>query len=54
MWNMANGGIRNIFIYEGMVCFVTIYHKGFRQSDSIKVIYRYLLREVGELLVWYI
>ncbi|KAI8394943.1 hypothetical protein FOFC_21656, partial [Fusarium oxysporum] len=54
MWNTANGGIRNIFIHEGMVCFVTMYHKGFRQSDSIKVIHRYLPREVGELLVWYI
>ncbi|KAF6525709.1 hypothetical protein HZS61_011504 [Fusarium oxysporum f. sp. conglutinans] len=45
MWNTANGGIRNIFIHEGMVCFVTMYHKGFRQSDSIKVIHRYLPRE---------
>ncbi|RKK19860.1 hypothetical protein BFJ65_g6572 [Fusarium oxysporum f. sp. cepae] len=36
MWNTANGGIRNIFIHEGMVCFVTMYHKGFRQSDSIR------------------
>lgn len=53
MWNTANGGVRNIFIHEGMVCFVAIYHKGFRQTGNIKVIHRYLPREVGELLVWY-
>ncbi|KAL3595876.1 hypothetical protein FPOAC2_10246 [Fusarium poae] len=53
MWNTMNGGVRNIFIHEGMVCFVTMYHKGFRQTDKVKVIHRYLQREVGELLVWY-
>ncbi|PON20110.1 hypothetical protein TGAM01_v211033 [Trichoderma gamsii] len=53
MWNTMNGGVRNIFINEGMMCFVTMYHKGFRKSGDIKVIHRYLPREVGELLVWY-
>ncbi|KAL3587360.1 hypothetical protein FPOAC2_13255 [Fusarium poae] len=53
MWNTMNGGVRNIFIHDGMVCFVTMYHKGFRQSGKVKVIHRYLPREVGELLVWY-
>ncbi|KAG7406775.1 hypothetical protein Forpe1208_v014506 [Fusarium oxysporum f. sp. rapae] len=48
MWNTMNGGIRNIFIHEGMVCFVTMYHKGFRQSGKTKVIHRYLPREVDE------
>ena len=54
MWNTMNGGIRNIFIHEGMVCFVTMYHKGFRKTGNIKIIHRYLPREVGELLVWYL
>lgn len=53
MWNTMNGGVRNIFIHEGMVCFVTMYHKAFRKSAEIKVIHRFLPREVGELLVWY-
>ncbi|KAI8682258.1 hypothetical protein NCS56_00348100 [Fusarium sp. Ph1] len=53
MWNTANGGVRNIFIHEGMVCFVTMYHKGFRKTGNTKIIHRYLPREVGELLVWY-
>ncbi|KJZ69027.1 hypothetical protein HIM_11586 [Hirsutella minnesotensis 3608] len=53
IWNTANAGVRNIFIHEGMVCFVTMYHKGFRKTGKAKVIHRYLPREVGELLVWY-
>jgi hypothetical protein len=52
--NTAYGGVRNIFIHDGMICFVTLYHKNYRNSDQIKVIYRYLPREVGELLVWYL
>ncbi|KAL9572228.1 hypothetical protein ACKAV7_003641 [Fusarium commune] len=53
MWNTMNGGVRNIFIHEGMLCFVTMYHKGFRQTGNTKIIHRYVPREVGELLVWY-
>lgn len=53
MWNTANGGVRNIFIHQGMVYFVTIYHKGARQTDMTKVIHRYVPREVRALLVWY-
>lgn len=37
-----------------MVTFVTKYHKGFYMSNDIKVIHRYLPREVGELVVWYL
>jgi len=53
MWNTTNGGVRNIFVHVGMVCFVTMYHKGFRRSNRPKIIHRYVPREVGELLVWY-
>lgn len=52
--NTASGGIRNIFIDEGLVSFVAIYHKGYRSSGNIKVINRFLPREVGELLVYYL
>lgn len=51
MWNTMNGGVRNIFIHEVIVCFVTIYYKGFRKSSEIKVIHRFLLCKVGELLI---
>jgi hypothetical protein len=33
--------------------FVTRYHKGYNVSSDVKIIHRYLLREVGELVVWY-
>ena len=37
-----------------MVFFVTYYHKGYSIQDSTKIIHRYLPREVGELLVYYL
>jgi RecQ family ATP-dependent DNA helicase len=52
--NTEYGGIRNIFIEEGLVAFVASYHKGYRSSGNIKVVHRYLPREVGELLVYYL
>jgi hypothetical protein len=52
--NTANGGHRNIFIEDGMMVFVTHYHQGFHVSNDIKVIHRYVPREVGELVVWYL
>jgi superfamily II DNA helicase RecQ len=44
---------RNFFIEDGMVVFVTEYHKGYSISGSTKIIHRYLPREVGELFVYY-
>ena len=52
--NTWKGGHRNIFIEDGMVVFVTKYHKGYALSGDIKVIHRYLPREVGALLGWYL
>lgn len=52
--NTANGGARNIFASHGQMCFVTAYHKNFRQSNEIKIIHRFMPAEVGELLVWYL
>jgi len=54
MANTAAGGLRNIYIDEGMLMFVTLYHKGSRHEGNVKIIYRYPPREVGSLLVWYI
>ena len=36
--NTANGGIRNIFIDQGLVLFVTAYYKGYEYSKKIKLI----------------
>ena len=52
--NTSNGGARNIFISKGQVCFVTAYHKNFRQTNQAKIIHRFMPRAVGELLVWYL
>lgn len=52
--NTHTGGRRNVFIKEGHVAFVTAYHKGYSFDGSTKIIHRYLPREVGELLVWYL
>lgn len=52
--NTVNGGIRNILAHERMMCFVTSYHKNFRQTGQAKVAHRYFPREIGESLVWYL
>ena len=52
--NTPYGGVRNIVIEEGLVGYVAQYHKGYRSSGNIKIIHRYLPREVGELVVYYL
>jgi hypothetical protein len=43
-----------MFIEDGMVVLVAWYYKGYQMSGDVKIIHRYLPREVGELLVWYL
>jgi superfamily II DNA/RNA helicase len=52
--NSANGDSRGIFIEDGLVVFVTKYHKNVGQTGKGKVIHRYVPREVGELVVLYL
>jgi superfamily II DNA helicase RecQ len=52
--NTVQGGCRNVFVEGGLVVFVTRYHKGYAMQGDVKIIHRYLPREVGELLVWYL
>ena len=52
--NTDSGGHRNVFIENGMVSMVTSYHKGFYASNDVKIIHRYLPRDIGELVVWYL
>jgi RecQ family ATP-dependent DNA helicase len=52
--NTSNGGMRNILIHKGLVCFVAAYHKNYRTSEQVKIIHRYLSREVSELFVRYL
>jgi superfamily II DNA helicase RecQ len=51
--NPPNGESRGIFVEDGLMVYVTLYHKGAGQSGKAKVIHRYLPREVGELLFYY-
>jgi hypothetical protein len=51
--NTVQGGYCNVLIENGMVVFVTRYHKAYSVSGNVKIIHRYLPREVGELVVWY-
>lgn len=52
--NTAPGGTRNIFIDRGMVMLVTGIHKGLSRSQRLRVVHRFLPREVGTLLVYYL
>lgn len=37
-----------------MVVLVTVYHKGFYASNNAKIIHRYVPREIGELIIYYL
>ena len=45
---------RNIYIDDSMVALVTAYHKGFYASNDAKIIHRYVPREIGELIIYYL
>ena len=52
--NTTKGQHRNLFIEDRLVVFVTKYYKGYIISGDIKIIHRYLLRKVGDLVVKYL
>jgi hypothetical protein len=52
--NTAHGLRRNIFVENGLVSFVTFYHKGYSIQGSTKIIHRYLPKEISELVVYYL
>jgi hypothetical protein len=52
--NTWKGGHRNVFIEDGLVVLVTKYHKGYALSGDVKIIHRYLPRELGALVVLYL
>jgi hypothetical protein len=47
-------GHRGIFVDEGLVSFVTTYHKGYDLTKKVKAIHRYVPREVSELVVYFV
>ena len=52
--NLPNGQSRGIFVEDGLMVYVTMYHKGVGHAGTAKVIHRYLPQEVGELLFYYL
>ncbi|KAI9881994.1 MAG: hypothetical protein M1823_006286, partial [Watsoniomyces obsoletus] len=52
--NMPNGQSRGVFVEDGLMVYVTMYHKGIGHAGTAKVIHRYLPEEVGELLFYYL
>jgi hypothetical protein len=52
--NTIHGLRRSIFIENGLVGFVTFYHKGYSVSGSVNIIHRYLPAEISELVVYYL
>lgn len=45
---------RGVFLYRGAIAFVTTYHKGYSKSNRVKTIHRFVPREVGELVVYFL
>jgi hypothetical protein len=52
--NTPFGQRRSIGLEDGLVGLVTAYHKGYSVSGCTKIIHRYLPREIGELLVYFL
>jgi hypothetical protein len=52
--NTVHGVRQSIFIENGLVNFVTFYHKGYSVSGSVYIIHRYLPPEISELVVYYL
>ena len=52
--NSSTSERRGIYVTNGMVHFVTRYHKRYRNSAKLKIIYRFVPREVGKLVIYYL
>jgi hypothetical protein len=52
--NQPNGQSRGVFVEDGLLVYVTMYHKGIGHSGTATVIHRYLPQHVGELLFYYL
>lgn len=52
--DIVDRGIQNVLLDRGLVIVITGIHKGYSRSEKEKVIYRFLPREIGTLLVYYV
>lgn len=52
--NTLAGGPRNVFIDQGLISFVTSYHKGYSINGSLKLIHRFLPLNLSHTMVQYL
>jgi hypothetical protein len=52
--NSLSDGPRNIYMHNGYVAVVPRYHKGYNRDTSVKMVFRFVPREVGSLFVYYL
>lgn len=52
--NSIEIGLRNLYVENNLLFFITFYHKEYSISKSTKIIHRYLSREIDSLLVYYL
>lgn len=52
--NTINSLRRNVFLENGLVSFVTFYHKGYSVEGCAKIIHRYLPEDMSRLVVYYL
>ncbi|KAF1352611.1 hypothetical protein BDV97DRAFT_293583, partial [Delphinella strobiligena] len=52
--NMNNSGLKGVFIKDRLIAFVTGYYKGFGSNSQIKAIYRFVPKEMGEIVVYFL
>jgi hypothetical protein len=45
---------RNVFLENGLVSFVTFYHKGYSVKGNVNIIHRYLPEDMSRLVVYYL
>lgn len=47
-------GYYGVFVEGGLVSFITNYYKGYSYKKRVRVVYRYVLSEVSELVVYFL
>ena len=52
--NIIRNEHRNMFVENKLIVFVTRSHKNYSMKKNVKIIHRYLSREVNNILVYYL
>lgn len=52
--NTSTGACRNIFLDDGLITFVSDYHKGYTTSGRLKIIHRFMPAQISLFIVQYL